>query len=144
MGLYEGIKDVAKVVQQADNVELYKKLLDLGSQALDMQAEIARLYKENAELKKKREISNRVVRHELPIITLREDTQALYYCSHCWDSEEIVIQLNCGDNGQFECPHCHTKGIYDREKKKEYSRKQLRSISSINRRGYRNSIWDNY
>lgn len=23
MGLYEGIKDVAKVVQQADNIELY-------------------------------------------------------------------------------------------------------------------------
>lgn len=31
MGLYEGIKDVAKVVQQADNVELYKQLL--GSSA---------------------------------------------------------------------------------------------------------------
>ena len=36
MGLYEGIKDVAKVVQQADNLELYKNLLDLSSQALDM------------------------------------------------------------------------------------------------------------
>lgn len=36
MGLYEGIKDVAKVVQQADNIELYKTLLDLSSQALDM------------------------------------------------------------------------------------------------------------
>ena len=43
MGLYEGIKDVAKVVQQADNIDLYKKLLDLSSQALDMQAEIASL-----------------------------------------------------------------------------------------------------
>ena len=39
VGLYEGIKDVAKVVQQADNVELYRKLLDLSSQALDLQAE---------------------------------------------------------------------------------------------------------
>ena len=36
MGIYEGIKDVAKVVQQADNVDLYKKLLDLSAQALDM------------------------------------------------------------------------------------------------------------
>ena len=26
MGLYEGIKDVAKVVQQADNIELYRQL----------------------------------------------------------------------------------------------------------------------
>ena len=37
MGLYDGIKDVAKVVQKADNIELYQKLLDLSSQALDMQ-----------------------------------------------------------------------------------------------------------
>ena len=52
MGLYEGIKDVAKVVQQADNIELYKQLLDLSNQALEMQAEIARLKEENQELRK--------------------------------------------------------------------------------------------
>ena len=40
MGLYEGIKDVAKVVQQADNIELYRQLVDLSAQALDMQSEI--------------------------------------------------------------------------------------------------------
>jgi len=47
MGLYEGIKDVARIVQQADNLELYKALLDLSAQALDMQAEIATLKREN-------------------------------------------------------------------------------------------------
>ena len=36
MGIYDGIKDVAKVMQQADNIELYQKLLDLSAQALDM------------------------------------------------------------------------------------------------------------
>ncbi len=144
MGLYESIKDVAKVMQKSDNVELYKELLDLSSQALALQAEITRLKEENAELKKKRNISDKVVRHELPFITLQGDTQALYYCSHCWDSEEIVIQLNCEDNGQFECPHCHVKGIYDKEKKKEYSRKQAESIANANRMLNRNSIWDNY
>ena len=43
MGLYDGIKDVAKIVQQADNVELYLQLIDLSAQALDMQAEITKL-----------------------------------------------------------------------------------------------------
>ncbi len=51
MGLYEGIKDVAKIVQQADNVELYRRLLELSAQALDMQAESAALQRENEELK---------------------------------------------------------------------------------------------
>ena len=29
MSLYDGIKDVAKVIQKADNVDLYRQLLDL-------------------------------------------------------------------------------------------------------------------
>lgn len=51
MGLYDGIKDVAKVVQKADNIELYQKLLDLSSQALDMQNTINLLTEENRRLK---------------------------------------------------------------------------------------------
>ena len=56
MGLYEGIKDVAKVVQQADNIELYRQLVDLSAQALDMQSEINRLTAENTELRKKQDL----------------------------------------------------------------------------------------
>ena len=52
MSLYDGIKDVAKIMQQADNIDLYKRLLDLSAQALDLQAENARIKEENAELKK--------------------------------------------------------------------------------------------
>ena len=40
MGLYEAVKDVAKLAQQADNIDLYRRLLDLSAQALDMQDEI--------------------------------------------------------------------------------------------------------
>ena len=51
MSLYEGIKDAAKIVQKADNIELYQKLLDLSSQALDLQAQIQKLTEENSKLK---------------------------------------------------------------------------------------------
>lgn len=44
MGLYEEIKDVAKVVQEADNIDLYRKLIDLSKQALDLQAEVLQLH----------------------------------------------------------------------------------------------------
>lgn len=45
MGLYEGIKDAIGLAQKADNIDLYKQLLDLGAQALDMQAEISNFEK---------------------------------------------------------------------------------------------------
>ena len=43
MGIYDAFKDALNVAQKADNVELYRKLLDLSAQALDLQAENARL-----------------------------------------------------------------------------------------------------
>ena len=117
MGLYEGIKDVAKVVQQADNIELYRQLLDLSAQALDMQAEIARLKEENADLKKKRNITDKIVRHLEPYITLADEEPALLYCSHCWDVDGHIVQLNCDESsGKFRCPHCQMRGIYDKAK----------------------------
>ena len=116
MGLYKEIMEVAEIVRKDDNLDLYKKLLDLSSQALDLQEEISRLREDNRELKKKKDISEKIVRHKLPYVTLKDDSDDLYYCSHCWDSEQILIQLNCANNGCFNCPHCHARGVYDAEK----------------------------
>ena len=143
MGLYEGIKDVAKVIQQAGNVELYKKLLDLSAQALETQAEILKLKEENAELKKKGDISEKIVRHQSPYITKAGDEPIILYCSHCWDSEELLIQLNCNDtDGTYVCPHCKTNGIYDKELNKSYRSALSESIMSMNRQLSRKSPWN--
>ena len=131
MGLYDGIKDVAKVMQQADNIELYRKLLELSAQALELQDEVSRLREENAELKKRSNIANRIIRHEEPCITLKDDNVALYYCSHCWDSVQLLIQLNCHADGTFHCLHCKASGIYDTQKKKEHDAAQLRALANI-------------
>ena len=52
MGLYEGIKAIANVVLKADNIDLYRHLIELSAQALELQNEINRLNNENMELKK--------------------------------------------------------------------------------------------
>lgn len=114
MGLYEGIKDVAKVIQQADNVELYRQLIDLSAQALDMQNEISRLSTENAELKKMKDMESRIERHSESYITLKHDSNPILFCSHCWDYERKLIQVKTSDNGGFSCIHCQNHGIYDR------------------------------
>ena len=120
MGFHAAFKDVISVVQKAGNLELYRQLLDLNAQALDLQAENTKLKEENAELRKKRDLASEIVRHKQPYITLRNDVNDLYYCSHCWDSQQLLIQVNCHKNGTFECPHCKASGIYDNEIKKQY------------------------
>lgn len=117
MSLYEGIKDVITVVRKADNVDLVLKLLDLEQQALDMQAEIERLCTENAELKKAKDNSERIVRHKDPVITLKDDADGLYYCAQCWDSENKLIQLTIDvEDYAYYCQHCSAHGFLDGHK----------------------------
>lgn len=112
MGLYEGIKDVAKVIQKADNIDLYQKLLDLCKQALDMQDEISRLKAENAELKKQTDLQSRIERRKELYLTLKGED--FMYCSPCWDAEKLLIQLHKREfNGSYSCPRCKQKGVYD-------------------------------
>ena len=109
MGLYDGIKDVAKVVQRADNIDLYKKLLDLSAQALDLQSEIAELRTENADLRKELKERQDIIHHqtqqgdklhrEYPYITLKSDPACIRYCAVCWGRDKKLIplydELNC-------------------------------------------------
>ena len=118
MGLYEGIKDVAKIVQQADNVDLYRRLIELSAQALDMQNMINKLSEENAILKKKQDIEERIQRHSELYLTLKNEDSILY-CSHCWDNERKLIQVSTL-NGLYQCPHCNLKGIYDQNEYKRF------------------------
>ena len=132
MWLYDAMKDVAKLAQKADNIELYQRLLDLSAQALDLQAENTKLKEENAELRKKRDLANEIVRHKESYITLRDDEEQLQYCSHCWDADEKLVQLLCDeDTGSFECPHCKVQGVYDKAKNDAMYRNADTSYSLI-------------
>ena len=116
MWLYDAMKDVAKLAQKADNIELYQRLIDLSAQALDLQAENTKLKEENAELKKRKDLATEIVRHKEPYITLRNEEEMLRYCSHCWDTDEKLVQLACDEgSGTFDCPHCKMQGVYDVE-----------------------------
>ncbi len=121
MGLYEGIKDVAKVLQQADNIDLYCQLLDLSAQALDMQNTIYQLTTENAELKKKQDLEERIQRHQKLYITLKDEEGEIFYCSHCWDNDRKLIQMQ-KSHGEFFCHHCRLHGIYDQSEYDRYVR----------------------
>ena len=63
MGLVENIKDVAKIVQQSDNLGLYRQLIDLSEQALNQQNTINYLNEENERLRKKLKDKKNVQRH---------------------------------------------------------------------------------
>lgn len=116
MGLYDGIKDVAKIMQQTDNIELYQKLIELSSQALDMQELIVKLTDENKSLKELNKLEKNIIRHKDTYITLKDDPNGLVYCSCCWDEKRKLIQGQTDENGMYWCPSCKYHGYYDKEK----------------------------
>ena len=125
MGLYECIKDVASLVQKADNIDLYRKLLDLSAQALDMQAEITRLKEENAELRKGQDLESRIIRHPENFLTIEGESEDIRYCPVCWGNEHKLIQLLLCDDDycRFVCVNCKNNGIYDYSKRAETLRR---------------------
>lgn len=106
MGLYDGIKDVAKVMQQADNIELYQKLLDLSAQALDMQDEIAKLREENNELKRVKDVEDDIEYHVDSFVTRKSDTKLIKYCAACWVDKKKLVPIQERNNRVYECTLC--------------------------------------
>ena len=80
--LTDGLKNLADIVRQGDNFELYSKLLDLYSKALDLQEENFELKQKLADQDSLRELTSRIERHTQPFITLKDDSDHLIYCAH--------------------------------------------------------------
>ena len=97
---------------------MYRQLLDLSAQALDLQAEVARLTAENEQLKKNADIESKIKRYEQPYITLEGENENIRYCSTCWAKSRTLIQVRCDNDGHFRCPECKTSGIYDKSKQR--------------------------
>ncbi len=102
MNILDMLKEVISIAQKADNLELYRQLLDLNRVALDMQSEINDLKIENQSLKEQLENHGKVIRHSDDVyITLEGDPLEIHYCATCWGNDKKLIQL--GKKGCFNC-----------------------------------------
>jgi len=126
MGAYEIIKDCISVAQKADNIELIKSLIEAQSQVLALQNENMNLTNRIHELETKNDITSKIERHTEPFITLIGNKDIMY-CSHCWDAEQKLIQLDCSD-GEYTCPHCKYQGNYDRQLASAIQQKNLNAL----------------
>lgn len=106
MSFYDAIKEVASLAQKADNIELYRQLLDLSAQALDLQAEVAQLKEENRELKAELSRKKNVVRHKGAYITLADDVDQIAYCAICYAKTDKLFQLMDYSDTHYNCYNC--------------------------------------
>lgn len=106
MEIIDTIKEVIKVAQKADNVEIIQQLLTVQAEALELQQENIKLQQRVNELEKQQDIENQIERHPDPYLTLKDDPQNLPYCSTCWATKHQLIQMWHNGEGVLQCPAC--------------------------------------
>lgn len=145
MGIYDVVKDAANVARKADNIELYKILLDVQEMALDMQKELTELRDEIKNLKDISELTKKIVRYPaVTYVTLIDDQDRIVYCSRCWDKDKNLIQVSINERGQYQCHECSNNGLFSKEMQDEYNKGQAEVLASLNRSLYRKGKWDMY
>ena len=119
MEIIDTVKEVLSLAQKADNIELYRQILDLQAQIQDLQAEMAKLREENIELKKTKDLESNIEYHVDSFVTRKSDTKPIKYCAACWANKKVLVPIQSLDRGRYRCPLCNV-GIFDTEKRYGY------------------------
>ena len=111
MAIYDFIKDAINIAQKVDNIDLIKKLLDIGQMALDLQNENAELKNKIEEYARAQKFEEDIVRHKQPYYTLKSDGEEsnIYYCATCFGKENKKIQMISVNESKLWCPACKTQ-----------------------------------
>jgi hypothetical protein len=127
MGMVENFKDVISIVQKLDNIELYRKILDLQAEALRLSGDL--ITKDQELRSKERRIT------ELEELTRFQATVVIAdngfyfdrdqsgrpmghpYCPKCWEVNRVPVHIHQMGSSVVErnksvCPNCKSTYKY--------------------------------
>jgi len=129
MSIIDNIRNVADVLRKADNIELYRQILDL-------QADASKILDENRELKEKlKELETSLQQQE----DVEFKNNAYWkksdgdgpYCVPCWDGKGKLMRM-IDDDGYVSCPNSECHYCYQTN---ECKRREQESVERNRRRG---------
>ena len=117
MSFYDALKDAISIAQKTDNIDLYRKLLDLSQDALDMQNKIYQLTCENQKLKSQVEelTAAASIEEDLELqpggflirLSEREKGSNIRYCAACWQNVKKLMPYVKSIGNAYQCSNCH-------------------------------------
>jgi len=111
MGIFDELKSIGKVLQEAGKIKQYQQILKLQQKLLDIQKKIDDLGAENKELESKLQFQDNLIYKNNAYWTKNRDKKDGPFCSRCWDVEKNTVRMKpCIDNPAFHsCPECKTR-----------------------------------
>jgi len=106
MGILETVKDVAVLVQKADNVELLKKVLDLQTELIELTQEMATLRRELSDATDQLQFQGELRFRDNLYWRVTEGGEEGPFCSRCWDSDRKAIRMHRREEEKLQCPSC--------------------------------------
>jgi len=112
MAIFDELKSVGKVLQEAGKIEQYQQILETQKDLLGMQKRIQELEKENRELREKLEIKENLYYENNTYWVKKEDgSKDGPFCSRCWDKNKDLIRLRYHSAqkwslAHYDCPEC--------------------------------------
>ncbi len=103
MGIVDTAKEAVMLVQKIDNIELYKKNLDLQSDALKLVEENGRLKGEIKELEEAFQIKDTLTFENNHYYVVKDNEKDGPYCTYCWDKDRKLVRLHKDDHDYWWC-----------------------------------------
>ena len=109
MAIYDIAKDLGSLIKDIPNaeakMELQKKILDIQSQAFELQTENEKLKKKIEELEDNKELEVKIEWHVDGYFTLKGDDKGVKYCGTCWGDRKKCNPLSPGHR-MLQCSSC--------------------------------------
>lgn len=109
MAIFDELKSIGKVLQEAGKIEQYQQILDAQQKLLEMQKKINELEVENKNLRDKLVIKENLILEGNFYWMQKDGLKDGPFCSCCWDSESKLMRLHKNPfSGAISCPKCRT------------------------------------
>lgn len=108
MGIFNQLKSIAKILQEAGKIKQYQQILEVQEKLLEMQSKIQDLEKENSELKEKLKIKENLIYRNNVYWINNKDKEDGPFCPRCWDADKKLVRLQPFDKSDYsyDCPNC--------------------------------------
>jgi hypothetical protein len=103
MSVIDTAKEAVMLVQKIDNIELYKKILELQSDALKLVEENGNLKGEIQELEEAFKIKDTLLFENNHYYVVKDDTKQGPYCTYCWDTGRKLVRLHQDEEKWWWC-----------------------------------------
>jgi len=109
MGIIENAKEAVKIVQQIDNIDLYRRILDLQGEAIELTEELKKKDEIIAQLKDALDLKGKFIYKDSAYYITDENGKIIDgpFCTKCFDVDHVKCRLVPENiDPQVICPNC--------------------------------------